>query len=119
MKKKEKIDNKSNFLDLIPEINCRWEKTEDGRIVLMIPRFKNRLMKKIALKLGRSEYVKITLDKLGTTAWVLIDGNNSVQQIGKLMEKDKGESIEQVYHRLSEFLSILARNRFVKLKNPK
>lgn len=116
--KQKKIDSKTNFLDVIPEINCRWEKNGDGRICLLVPRFKKNFMKRIALKLGRSEFVQVSLDNLGTTAWAYIDGTNTVEQIGKLMEKDKGESIEQVYQRLSQFLTILARNRLVSLKTP-
>lgn len=111
-----KIDKKGNFLELVPERNCRWDKTGDGGIYLLVPRFKNRLMKRIALRLGKSELVKINLDDKGAGVWTLIDGTRSVQQIGDLVEKQEDESRQQVYERLSEFLSILARNRFIRLK---
>jgi hypothetical protein len=111
-----KIDMKGNFLELVPERNRRWEKTGDGRIYLLVPRFTNRLMKKIALGFGKSELVKVNLDDKGTVVWMLIDGKKNVKQIGDLMEKQEGETRPQVYERLSEFLSILARNRFIRLK---
>lgn len=110
------MKDKGNFLDLVPEKNCRWDKAEDGRSYLLVPRFKNRWMKKIAMKMGRSELVKIYFDPMGTGVWNLIDGEISVAEIGKRMEHEKGEEIEQVYDRLTSFISILARNKFVNLK---
>jgi hypothetical protein len=111
-------EKKDNFLDLIPVRNCKWETTEEGKTFLVVPRFKNRWMKKIALRLGKSEFVKVFFDDNGDRVWGLIDGSKSVEEIGKLMEKEKGkdETPQQVYDRLTEFLSILARNKFIRFK---
>ena len=111
-----KLENKGNFLDLIPGRNCRWEKTGDGRAYLLVPRFKNRWMKKIALRLGKTKLVRVYFDDNGAKVWNLVDGSKSVEEIGKLMEKEKDETQQQVYDRLTEFLSILARNKFISLK---
>lgn len=112
-----KINKKVNFLDLIPERNCQWEETGEGKIDLKVPRFKNPLMKKIALKLGRSEYITIHLDDLGSKVWDRIDGSHTVEQIGKLMEKENEEFTHQLYERLTQFLSSLSRHRFIRFKN--
>ncbi|UCH94334.1 MAG: PqqD family protein [Candidatus Aminicenantes bacterium] len=112
-----KIDKKVNFLDLIPEKNCQWEKTEDGRTSLVVPRFKNPFMKKIALKLGRSEFIKIHLDSLGSKVWDLIDGSTTVERIGKLLEEEKQEATHQLYERLTKFLSILSQHKFIRLRS--
>lgn len=112
-----KIDKKVNLLDLIPERNCQWEKTGDGRTDLLVPRFKNRLMKKIALKLGKSEFITVHLDALGSKVWDRIDGSHTVEQIGKLMEKENDEFTHQVYERLTQFLSALSRHKFIHFKN--
>jgi hypothetical protein len=106
-----------NFLNLIPEINCRWESDQEGKVYLLVPRFKNSWMKKIALKLGKSELVKIFLDEIGTRSWKLINGRRTVRQIGALLEKDMGERVKPVYDRLIEFMSILFKNRFILFKN--
>jgi predicted RNA-binding protein (virulence factor B family) len=113
-----KLENRGNFLDLIPDRNCQWDKTGDGRTYLLVPRFKNQWMKKIALRLGKSEFVKVYFDDNGDRVWGLIDGSKSVEEIGKLMEKEKGkdETPQQVYDRLTEFMSILARNNFIRFK---
>ena len=111
--KKEKV----NFLDLIPERNCKWEKTGNGGIDLLVPRFKNRLMKKLALKLGRSEFITIHLDALGSEVWDRIDGSHTVEQIGKLVEREDEGFTHQLYERLTQFLSSLSRHKFIHFKN--
>ncbi|MGD2085989.1 MAG: PqqD family protein [Candidatus Aminicenantes bacterium] len=112
-----KKDKKINFLDLIPERNCQWEENRDGKIDLLVPRFKNRLMKKIALKLGKSEFITIHLDALGSKVWDRIDGSHTVEQIGELMEKENEAFTHQLYERLTDFLSSLSRHRFIRFKD--
>ncbi len=112
MNKKE-----DNFLDLIPERDCNWGTADDGRIYLQVPRFRNRWMKKISRRLGKSEVVKVYFDEIGSRAWSLIDGTSSIAQIGEKMEEEMKEKVEPVYQRLSEFFSILARNKFIRFKN--
>ncbi len=112
---KEKKKNK-NLLDMIPETQCNWENNHDETVSLIVPRFKNRFMKKITIKLGKSEEVKIHLDEKGSNTWVLIDGIRTVETIGEKLEKEENESLEQFYQRLGEFLIILAKNRFIRFK---
>lgn len=107
----------SNFLNLIPEKNCQWASDQEGKVYLLVPRFKNPWMKKIALKLGKTELVKIFLDEIGSRSWQLIDGRRTVRDIGVLLEKELGETVKPVYERLIEFISILFRNKFILYKN--
>jgi hypothetical protein len=110
-------EKKDNFLDLIPVRNCKWETTEDGKTCFVVPRFRNRWMKRIALRMGKSEFVRVFLDDRGAEVWQLIDGVKSVETIGKHLEKESDETDEQVYDRLTDYLSILARNKFILLQN--
>lgn len=112
MKKKDR-----NLLELIPEKECEWESVPEGKISLVVPRFKNRFFKKIAMKMGKSEFVRIHLDKMGSNVWNLVDGIRSVEEIGKIIPREKDESEQSLYERLSEFIVILARNRFIQFKN--
>ncbi len=111
--KKKKSDN---LLDMIPEIQCKWVNDKNRTVSLVVPRFKNRFMKKIAVKLGKSEEVKIHLDEKGSNTWRLIDGYKTVEAIGKNLDQEENESIEQFYQQLCEFLLILAKNRFIRFK---
>lgn len=114
MNETEKSDN---FLDLVPFRNCKWETTEDGKTCFVVPRFRNRLLKWISLKHGKSEFVRVFLDDKGAAVWHLIDDTKNVEQIGKDLEKETDETVDQMYDRLSEYLSILARNKFINLKS--
>lgn len=115
---KQKPEQQSgNFLDLIPAYNNNWDTAEDGRIYLLVPRWKNKLMKKIMLRFGRSEFVKVYFDQTGTKVWAKIDGKRTIGQIGADMELEKDETEEQKYNRLGQFFGILARNKFVGLKD--
>jgi len=110
-------DRQQNLLDLIPKKNCAWERADDGRSYLLVPRFKNRLMRWIALRLGRSEWVKIFFDPIGTLSWELIDGKRSVGDIADRLEAEMGEAVQPAVDRLTEFIVILSRNRFIVFEN--
>ena len=112
MKKKEE-----NLLDLIPEKNCQWEKDREGKTFLLVHRFKNPWFRKIALRLGKSEKLKIFFDEIGGKSWELINGKRSVQEIGQLLEKEMGESVKPVYERLTQFITILFKNKLIIFKN--
>jgi len=112
----EKKKKSINLLDLIPEIKCRWEKNGDGGIFLLVPRFKWLWVRQIALKLGRTEFVKVRLDSIGVKVWELMDGQKTVEQIGKLIEEEHAGSFPQVYERLGLFLTTLSKNRLILLK---
>lgn len=128
---KKTVDKKKgNFLDLIPEHSCRWEASENenegtGGVDLLVPRFKNKWMKKFAMKLGKSELVKVHLDDMGAKVWNLMDGVNNVSQIGNLLaageekteEQTDEEFMDQVFGRLTQYLTILERNKFITFKN--
>jgi hypothetical protein len=110
-------NKEENLLDLIPEIICRWEKNQEGKIYLLVPRFRSPLLRKIGMKFGRSEWVRIILDEKGTKSWGLINGKRSVHEIGELLEKEMGDSVKPVYDRLSQFITILFKNKFIVFKN--
>ena len=108
--------SQDNFLEYIPEKNCQWESSGDGKISLVVPRFKNKFFKRISLKLGKSEFVKISFDIIGSATWKLVDGETNIEKIGRLLETELGEKVQPLYERLTEFFVILARNKFVILK---
>lgn len=112
-----KTKNNVNFLDLIPVRKCNWDKTEDGRIFLLAPRFKNRWVRKFVLKMGKSEFVRLYLDNNGARVWNLIDGKRTVGDISNLLQEQAGEKLEQAEQRVACFMGMLIRNDFVTLIN--
>lgn len=117
MKKNEK---ENNFLEFIPKKKCEWERLEGGKIELSIPRFKVQWLKRWAMRMGRSEYIKVSLDELGSNVWESIDGTRTVGQIAELLvaeNKSSGnEPMIQPYERVSFFLSNLLRHKLIEVK---
>lgn len=111
MKKKER-----NLLDLVPERNCKWEETEPRKITLLRPRYKNPVLRYFVVKFQRSEDFRIHLDDVGSRVWGLIDGLRTIEEIGRHIDKDEKEALQQAYERLAQFFLILKQNKFIRWK---
>ena len=113
---KKKKENNINFLELTPIRKYEHEIKEDGLIDVLVPKFTSKFGRKYINKKLRFPYIKANLDELGSSTWLLIDGNNKVDEIAEqLIEKYK-EEINPVYDRLIQFLSDLYRNGFIYFK---
>ena len=106
-----------NLLDLIPTRILKWEKIEEGLVVLLKPKFKNPFLSKHILPRLKNPYYKIKLDSTGSYLWLACDGKRNVQEIGKILEEKFGEKVDPLYDRLALFLQSLERNRFIQYKN--
>jgi len=105
-----------NLLDLIPVHAVEWEKTRDGTVFLKRPKFRNRFLKILLNRLGKSSYYRIQLDEFGSFIWERCDGYHRVEQIGKNLRKEFGEKVEPVYERLGAFVKIMAYQKFISYK---
>jgi hypothetical protein len=112
LKKKE---SKINYLELIPERTKEYE-IMDGKIVLLVPKFKNNFLKSLIPK-KKSQNIKISLDELGSEVWNLIDGNNKVLDIIEKLNELHEEKIQQAEERVTKFLTQLFHHKFVIFKN--
>lgn len=105
-----------NALDLIPLPRCESTVGEDGSVTLVVPRFKQEWLLRLVRRLRRSETVKVHLDETGSKAWREMDGRRSIEEIGKSIDAEGDETIQQKYERLSAFMMILHRNHFITFK---
>lgn len=105
--------NNVNFLDLVPGRKCNWDKNGEGKTFLLVPRFKNRWLKKFALNMGKSEFVRLYLDDNGARVWDLIDGQRTVGTICGFLREQLGDQPEQ---RVCHFMGMLKRNDFITLR---
>ena len=98
-KKKQKIVY--NYLDFTP---CRNQEfiVEDGKVKLVIPKFKSNFMKSLIPK-SKSETFKVKLDEIGSEVWLLIDGNRRVHEIAKLLREKVGKKAEPAEERSQSF----------------
>lgn len=120
MKKKEEKKEEQyqvNLLQLTPVRNIKWEKQENGLIVLLKPKFKNTLLVKYVLPRLKKPYYKVKLDEVGSYVWELCDGRKTVKELAYKLQQKFGEKVEPLYDRLSLFLQSLEKNKFIRYKN--
>ena len=118
---KEKENNSQtqprNILNLRPQRAVQWEENEDGTVILLTPKFENKLLVKYLLPRMKSKNIKIKLDDVGSWVWRHIDGERTILQIGELMEHELAERAQPVYERLGLFMNMLLRRKFILLKD--
>ena len=113
MKKRGVEKSKINLLDLIPVRNIKWEKKEDGLIVLLKPKFELAFLKKYVLPRLKKPYFKIKLDPVGSFIWEHCDGSLRVKEVAKNLKDKFGEDVEPLYDRLALFLQSLEKNHLI------
>lgn len=105
-----------NYLSLIP-VRAVKEFTEtDGRITLLIPKFKHPFFQKFFIPKRKSPHFRIHLDELGSKVWQQIDGKQNVELIcSKLPKSINSESPpnDQLENRVTNFLTELYKSRFI------
>lgn len=106
-----------NLLDLRPQRNLRWQMGENGLVTLIVPKFKNKYLVKWFVPLLAKPNIKVKLDALGSFVWSRCDGQTSVEQIGREMAEAFGEPLEPLYERIGQFLSRLAKDKFIELES--
>ncbi|MBE6573847.1 MAG: PqqD family protein [Ruminococcaceae bacterium] len=114
--KKNKIN--SNYLERIPVINKEldWSRAEkDGLVTLHV---KNKgIIKRITQVILRKPKVShIHLDENGSFAWLQIDGEKSIADIGIPVKEHFGEAAEPLYPRLAQFFKVLEDNKLIEFK---
>ena len=110
---RRKILKNANYLDLTPTRSYEYEKSEEGNVAIIVPKFSNILAKKIIMPLAKHKVVKIKLDRFGGETWLLIDGIRNVNLIGKELVKIFGEEIHPVEERLTRFLTTLYEQKLI------
>lgn len=105
-----------NYLSLIP-IRAVKEFTEtDGRITLLIPKFKRPFFQKFFIPKRNSPHFRIHLDEMGSQVWKQMDGKQNVELIcSKLSESLNSELSpnDQLEYRVTKFLTELYKSRFI------
>jgi hypothetical protein len=112
-KRKDNLSESLNYLNLTPCKLLKEEKSEDGLLFLLIPRFSSKFANKYILPKLKSPNIKLKLDEIGTETWLLIDSKKNVGTIAGELEKKFGDRIKPVNQRLTTFLTQLYRQKFI------
>jgi hypothetical protein len=102
--KDSKSKKQENLLEFIPRHSVDWEKNDDNRIILLVPKFQKPFLVKHVLPRLKNPNMRVTLDDFGTFVWKNIDGEKSVHQIGAALHDQFGENVEPVFERLGMFI---------------
>lgn len=116
MEKETKKQKIINLIELVPVRNIKWEKKENGLIVLLKPKFKHTFFKKYIPLRFKSPYYKIKLDAIGSYVWELCNGHLTVKELGQKLKYKFGDDVEPIYNRLALFLQNLEKNHFISYK---
>jgi hypothetical protein len=114
--RRRRILKQVNFLDLRPVKILAGQVRDDGGITLLLPRFKNSLSKNFFQPGSKEPFIRIRLDRFGSQAWSLIDGENTVSGIcGNLASLFPEEFLsgDETESRVTKFLSRLYQERYI------
>lgn len=105
---------------IVPKrLGVKWEKEEDGVVVVTFKKNFTRFEKILQRFLKGPENIRLRMDKQGSDIWELCDGKHSVKDICDRMNKKYKEEIEPVPQRVSGFLQILLQRQLIILERRK
>jgi hypothetical protein len=107
-----------NFLLYIPKKKLDTFEVKKNIVKLIIHHDKpvERFVRWLVKKQSTSD---VELDELGSKAWLLIDGESSVYDIGQGLLNHFGKSCEPVYDRLIMYLRYLNRKGWISFERGK
>lgn len=108
----------NELLRALPRRLVQSEKDEEGRVVLLRPRFLRGPLAWWLQPLLRRPHFHIHLDELGTFVWDRCDGQTTVTEIAAAMETHFDEKAESAMERLRLFLGELGRGQMIQLVVP-
>jgi len=110
--------NNCDFLDRVPVRLVESEPGPDDKIVLRIPKFRQRHAAKWLLPLLAKPAIRVHLDSNGSAVWKLIDGTNSIEEIcGRILDEFGGDEADWA-DRVIRFVQRLEMEHFIELKSP-
>jgi hypothetical protein len=116
IKEQKKILKSTNALDLTPVKNCSEEKDESNLITILIPKFKNELLKKYISPKLKDDHFRVKLDKFGSAVWIRIDNESNVYQIIKDIKAKFGDELLEETNRITKFIFQLYNKGFITFK---
>ena len=103
--------------DARPRRLLEWRE-EDGRCVLLRPRFgRSRPGRCLAALTGDAHY-RIRLDDIGTLVWKACDGRTTLAEIAGAMRSAFGDRVEPADERLARFVSRMLKGRMIAVGEP-
>ena len=116
--KKEKKPIKpteEEFLRYRPKrADFKWEEDTNGIVKLKVKKFKSNLGKSFLNLIKKENYFSASMDRLGSVVWKNSDGNKTVEDILKIVEKEFPNE-KNINQRLYLFLQNLSNLGYIEL----
>ncbi len=81
--------------------------------MLLVPRFRSRLLRAWLLPLLGSPDFRFKLDAMGTAFWQRCDGSTTVLEIAEAMAAQSRTDVEEMLERLGRFVARLEHEEFI------
>jgi hypothetical protein len=119
--KPEKKTNKTevNLLELVPKRVIEHNEGENEIVTLLVPKFKNGFLVKYLQPRFKNPFFKIKLDEIGSTVWLLCDGEKNVGEIADILKQKFKEKVDPCIDRLQLFLTHLEGSNYISFINIK
>ena len=115
MKQVSPAKDKYNFALYVPVIKHQQWENDAGRVTIRITT-KDPVKRFAGWLVRKSPVTALDLDEMGSKAWLLIDGEKSIYEISKEINKDGKDSPEEALRRLVTFVRYLAKKGWVTFK---
>jgi len=107
-----------NYLDLVPRRAIGDAREDDGRLVLLRPKYMSGLFARWLQPHLKHPHFRVKLDKFGAATWEAIDGARTVKDICDALYEKFGEEVEPRYERGSRFIHSLHQGAMIELQDP-
>jgi len=106
-----------NFLDLVPRRRVAHEEDEEGRIVLLQPRYTDPVLGRWLQPRLRPDkrWIRVPLDSRGTWLWRHIDGARTVGELAAGFQAAFPEDQRDIPLRVSQYVGVLHQHGWVAL----
>lgn len=117
LRKKAPAISKKEALNTLPIRNpyVEWQKTEDGEVLIKVPRRKDWLGKLLAFIFAPPETRQVSLDKIGSLVWDLSDGQHSFEDIVRAVSKNYKVTRREAEIGVAAFLRELGKRKLIVL----
>lgn len=100
-----------------PRRLLEWRE-EDGRCVLLRPRFGTSRPGRWLAGLAGDPHYRIRLDEVGTLVWKACDGRTSLAEIARAMRSAFGDRVEPADERLARFVRRMLKGGMIAMEEP-
>lgn len=109
-----------NILGMVPKHVVENFTETDGLVTLNLPKFKQPFFSKWLIPRGKSSFIHIKFDKIGSQVWKQIDGKKNLQEICNAIKPNLQEKeIVNLEERSAKFITELYKSRFINFMEDK